>query len=443
MPGVFTAEQAAWLDRAVAVACMRAEPVRSLLLLVAIKAALSFQPMSMLTASDAAAAACCDFDRVSPRRLGHYLRAREKLAPDRIWRLAERVNAGVFGGRGSARQGDACSVIAETAPDVLYLDPPYAGTTRYDREYAVLDELLRDAAPEHPPPSLDELLAAAHDIPLLVLSYGGPTASLDRLTATVARHRTVLRALAVPYPHLRSIATNICVLSLPRRRTMVIANSSSSPAADERLVRVPLDRLHAHPANPNLMNEERLETLARNIEREGRYPPLVARPHPERPDEWQLLDGHQRADVLRRLGHSEAVIFPWPCDDEMALMLLATLNRLEGEDVPARRAELLAELTALTPADELAELLPEDAAAIEATLALLDFDTDALLAELSAAAASAADGSPRMLSFAVDAEDEAAIERALEAASADMDGKNRRGRALGAICRSYLEIRDG
>ena len=232
VPGVFTAEQAAWLDRAVAVACMRAEPVRSLLLLVAawldravavacmraepvrsllllvaIKAALSFQPMSMLTASDAAAAACCDFDRVSPRRLGHYLRAREKLAPDRIWRLAERVNAGVFGGRGSARQGDACSVIAETAPDVLYLDPPYAGTTRYDREYAVLDELLRDAAPEHPPPSLDELLAAAHDIPLLVLSYGGPTASLDRLTATVARHRTVLRALAVPYPHLRSIAT--------------------------------------------------------------------------------------------------------------------------------------------------------------------------------------------------------------------------------------------
>ena len=186
---------------------MRAEPVRSLLLLVAIKAALSFQPMSMLTASDAAAAACCDFDRVSPRRLGHYLRAREKLAPDRIWRLAERVNARVFGGRGSARQGDACSVIAETAPDVLYLDPPYAGTTRYDREYAVLDELLRDAAPEHPPPSLDELLAAAHDIPLLVLSYGGPTASLDRLTATVARHRTVLRALAVPYPHLRSIAT--------------------------------------------------------------------------------------------------------------------------------------------------------------------------------------------------------------------------------------------
>ena len=75
VPDVFTTEQAAWLDRAVAGACMRAEPVRSLLLLVGIKPALSLQPMSTLTASDAAAAACGDFDRVSPRRLGA-LRAR-------------------------------------------------------------------------------------------------------------------------------------------------------------------------------------------------------------------------------------------------------------------------------------------------------------------------------------------------------------------------------
>ena len=89
VPSVFTAEQAAWLDRAVAGACRRAAPVRSLLLLVAIKAALSFQPMSMLSATDAAAGG--DFDRASPRRLDHDLGAREKLAPDGIWRLAERV----------------------------------------------------------------------------------------------------------------------------------------------------------------------------------------------------------------------------------------------------------------------------------------------------------------------------------------------------------------
>ena len=58
------------------------------------------------------------------------------------------------------------------------------------------------------------------------------------------------------------------------------------------------------------------------------------------------------------------------------------------------------------------------------------------------AAAGAAAGAPGVLSFAVESDDEAAVEHALEAASAALQGKNRRGRALGAICRGYLEARD-
>ena len=223
-----------------------------------------------------------------------------------------------------------------------------------------------------------------------------------------------------------------------------MTNSNGSPptASEGGLVRVPLFQLHPHPANPNLMDEQRLNTLARNIERDGRYPPLVARPHPERPGEWQLLDGHQRAGVLRRLGHSDAVIVPWPCDDATALMLLATLNRLEGEDIPAKRAELLAELAALMPVDELASLLPEDSAAIDETLALLDVDAEALMTELSAAADDGPADLPRTLSFAVLPEDEATIKRAVDTASDGLDGKNRRGRALAMICRAWVEGRD-
>ena len=223
---------------------------------------------------------------------------------------------------------------------------------------------------------------------------------------------------------------------------MPTVSSSSSPATEERLVRVPLDALHPHPANPNLMPEERLEKLTRNLEREGRYPPLIARPHPERVGEWQLLDGHQRVAVLRRLGHAEAVVFPWPCDDETALVLLATLNRLEGEDVPAKRAELLAELTGLIPPDELAALLPEDASSIEETISLIELDTDALLAELSAAAERSEEAAPRLFSFAVLPADEEAVERAIGLAGDGLDGRNRRGRALAFVCRSYLEARD-
>ena len=221
---------------------------------------------------------------------------------------------------------------------------------------------------------------------------------------------------------------------------MTNSNASRPTASEGGLVRVPLSQLHPHPANPNLMDEQRLDTLARNIEREGRYPPLVARPHPELQGEWQLLDGHQRAGVVRRLGHSDAVVFPWPCDDATALMLLGTLNRLEGEDVPAKRAELLAELAALMPVDELASLLPEDSAAIDETLALLDIDAEARMTELSAATGPA--DLPRTLSFAVLPEDETTIKRAVDAASDGFDGKNRRGRALAVICRAWLEGRD-
>ena len=223
---------------------------------------------------------------------------------------------------------------------------------------------------------------------------------------------------------------------------MPVVNPRPPDATHDRVLRVPLDRLHAHPSNPNLMSDERLETLARNIEREGRYPPLIARLHPERPGEWQLLDGHQRIEVLRRLGHPEALVFPWECDDETALILLATLNRLEGEDVPARRAALLTELTQLVPVEELALLLPEDGAQIEEMLALVDLDSDALIAELTAAAERNSATSPRLISFAVLPEDEQAIERAVAAASERLEGKNRRGRALGVICRAYLEAHD-
>lgn len=187
------------------------------------------------------------------------------------------------------------------------------------------------------------------------------------------------------------------------------------------------------------MPADRLEKLARNIEREGRDPPLVARPHPERDGEWQLLDGHHRAQAPQRLGHVDALVFPWDCDDETALILLATLNRLEGKDVPARRAELLAELTALSPAESLAALLPEDTKQIEQTLSLLDLDSANLLAELTRAAARAQQSAPRLVSFAVPAADEQAVEAAVQAASEGLEGPNRRGQALALICRAYLE----
>ena len=119
-----------------------------------------------------------------------------------------------------------------------------------------------------------------------------------------------------------------------------VKNSSSSPPAEPRLAAVPLDRLRPHPANANVMDPTLRAKLRTNLVREGTCPPVVVRPHPDKPRTFQILDGHQRVEVGRELGWEKIPCYIWPCDDATALVLLATLNRLHGEDVPcaARRS---------------------------------------------------------------------------------------------------------
>jgi len=217
-----------------------------------------------------------------------------------------------------------------------------------------------------------------------------------------------------------------------------IANTPDRP----ELVRIPLKNLVPHPLNSNVMPDRLKAKLAANIRASGRYPPLIVRPLDE--GLFQILDGHQRADVLRELGETTAVCYVWPASDEEALLLLGTLNRLEGQDIPGRRAVLIAELQAHETLAELARLLPETEAELEATLELLDFDVDGLLARLTEEADRAAAEGPQLFTFAVDAEDAPFVEAALEAAASDRSGRNRRGRALVILAQCYLaESRGG
>ena len=205
-PLVFTPDQARFLDRAFANAAARPEPIRSLLRLTLVSYVLRLFPMSLPSASDAAHAAAGSYDRISTRRLGHYLRTRDAPQPARLWSAAERVNAGVVGGSGEAERGDALDVLGRTVADVVYLDPPYPGTTRYGPSYRLVDALVGDEQSAAPTPSLEEVLEAAVHVPLLVLSYGGPGLALSDVTATVRRFRPIHRALSIPYPRLRAIA---------------------------------------------------------------------------------------------------------------------------------------------------------------------------------------------------------------------------------------------
>src|SRR2546426_3051132 len=162
---------------------------------------------------------------------------------------------------------------------------------------------------------------------------------------------------------------------------------------------VPLDDLLPHPLNSNVMSPDLQAKLRAHIRRTGRYPFLVVRPHPEQPGRYQVLDGHHRVAVLRDLGHTEARCDIWTVDDREAKLLLATLNRLQGQDLPIRRAELLHELLGEMSVDDLAGLLPETDKQLEELHALLEFPADEIAELLAARAEEEERVLPRVMTF--------------------------------------------
>jgi hypothetical protein len=132
-----------------------------------------------------------------------------------------------------------------------------------------------------------------------------------------------------------------------------------------RVQTIELDKLIAHPGNPNRMSESTFKKLVRNIERTGRYEPIVVRPHPLRKNHFQIINGHHRCKALEKLGHKAADCVVWDIDDERADILLATLNRLCGSDELGRKLALLKRLSKSMESRDLARLVPQTAKQIE------------------------------------------------------------------------------
>lgn len=130
---------------------------------------------------------------------------------------------------------------------------------------------------------------------------------------------------------------------------------------------IPIALLDDHPANSNVMPKALFDKLAGEIERTGLYPPVIVRPVGER---YQILDGHHRVAALRRLGREHAQAVVWQADDDQALVLLATLNRLSGSDDPRKRAALIARLHQSMDLKTLAQRLPEDRGKVSKLLQL-------------------------------------------------------------------------
>jgi ParB-like chromosome segregation protein Spo0J len=204
---------------------------------------------------------------------------------------------------------------------------------------------------------------------------------------------------------------------------------------------IPLDDLLPHPLNSNVMSEDLQAKLRAHIKRTGRYPFLIVRPHPEEPGKFQVLDGHHRVAVLRDLGHVAARCDIWSVGDREARLLLGTLNRLQGQDLPIRRAQLIHEMLGEMSLDDLASLLPETDKQIEELHSLLEFPAEEIAALLEEQAQEAEKVLPRVMSFVVTPEQEELIEQAIELATDGTPGRDRKAKGLTNLAKRFLHER--
>jgi hypothetical protein len=89
------------------------------------------------------------------------------------------------------------------------------------------------------------------------------------------------------------------------------------------------------------MSPTQHQKLKRNIEETGKYPSLIVL---ETKENYILLDGHNRLEILKEIGHTEVWCEPWKVTDKQAKLILATINRLRGTDDVQKRGELISQL---------------------------------------------------------------------------------------------------
>jgi ParB family chromosome partitioning protein len=185
-----------------------------------------------------------------------------------------------------------------------------------------------------------------------------------------------------------------------------------------------LEKLVAHPDNPNRMSAATFGKLVRNIERTGRYEPIVVRPHPQRGNCFQIINGEHRCRALAKLGYKTADCIVWDIDDEQVDILLASLNRLVGTDQIDKKLVLLKRLNKKINADELAKLLPQTAKQIERLTNLKMPSTPAETKSFS-----------NPMVFFVDDTQQEVIEKALSTAQEVGDEKTKAAKRAAALAR--------
>lgn len=140
--------------------------------------------------------------------------------------------------------------------------------------------------------------------------------------------------------------------------------------ATSRIRRIKLEDLIPRRRRLHKMPKRSKQALTEIIKTLGAYPAVIVRPHPRLTGKYEIVDGHNRLEVLSEMGESAAKCEVWQLGDEQAAILSLSLNGLRSRpDVHSRAKvletlgrslgkERLGEMLALTPAAMRQQLTP-------------------------------------------------------------------------------------
>jgi len=215
VPAVFTQNVARLIDRALAQAWVTPDPAKAALLkMLAIRVALLEHPMSQVRKGTIHRMASGEYEAITESCVHHYVEGLRLTQPERLWALAQQINAGVFQGEAQVLKENVFEVVSRIQADVFYADPPYPGVMSYEKEYRVIDEILEGASRPTSPftakdgaAMIDGLLERAQHIPIWLLSLGNEVVTIGELEEKMKRLGRETRALEIRHQHLPAVAT--------------------------------------------------------------------------------------------------------------------------------------------------------------------------------------------------------------------------------------------
>ena len=215
-PAVFTREQGRFIDGALATAARTEDVAKAALFrLLAIRVALLAHPYSQVRKGTIHRLATGEYESITESAVFHYVDGLRLTRTEKLWALAQQINAGVFQGEARILQTSILDALPTIEADVAYFDPPYPGVVSYEREYKVIDEILEGTSRPTSPftardgaAMIDGLFERATHIPIWLLSLGNAVVTLADLEEKMARLGRQTRAIEIKYQHLPAVATD-------------------------------------------------------------------------------------------------------------------------------------------------------------------------------------------------------------------------------------------